>query len=137
MILRHVALTCSSEEKADLFYAHLLGLTKSEPKTLPAELAEAIFSINAELRIINYLDADNCFEIFIAHRSGKNTRQIEHVCLEVDDLERFLEKCRRINTEIMEIRKADKILTFVRDFDGNLFEIKRKALFEDRPASRD
>ena len=51
MVLRHVAVTSRSEEKADAFYADLLGLTKSAPK-------------------------------------------------------------------------ADKILTFVRDFDGNLFEIK-------------
>jgi hypothetical protein len=33
MILRHVALTCSSENNADGFFKNLLGLEKSEPKT--------------------------------------------------------------------------------------------------------
>jgi len=44
MLLRHVGLICSSEENSDKFYQDLLGLNKSEPKTLPSDLSKAIFN---------------------------------------------------------------------------------------------
>ena len=137
MNLKHVALTSSSEEKADAFYADLLDLKKSEPKLLPMELAKAIFNLDRELVMINYQDEQIHFEIFIAAGDDENSPKIEHTCLQVDHLEVFLEKCRRLNVDISRIPKGDKMLTFVRDFDGNLFEIKRSALLEDRPAAQD
>ena len=124
MILRHVGLTASSEEKADAFYADLMGLTKSEPKTLSLELSKAIFNVNRKLVMINYRDEKVHFEIFITPSLGQNNPKIEHTCLEVDDLDKFLAKCRSLNVDITQIPKGDKILTFVRDFDGNLYEIK-------------
>ena len=124
MVLRHVALTSSSEKNADTFYADLLGLTKSEPKTLPFELSKAIFNIDAELLMINYQDENAHFEIFITGSHQGNSRKIEHTCLEVDNLEVLLENCRSLNIDIARIPKGHKTLTFIKDFDGNLFEIK-------------
>ena len=69
MILQHVALTCSSEENADTFYADLLGLTKLEPKALPLELSKAILNIDSELEMINYQDENIYFEILTIVRS--------------------------------------------------------------------
>ena len=124
MDLKHLALTASSEEKADTFYADLLGLTKSEPKILPLKLSKAIFNVARELLMINYRDEKVHFEIFITPSRGENSPKIEHTCLEVDDLDGFLEKSSKLNVDIAQIPKGDKSLTFVRDFDGNLFEIK-------------
>ncbi len=124
MILRHAALTCSSEKNSDKFFKNLLGLEKSEPKTLPRALSKAIFGIDSELPIINYLDEYVHFEIFIYSHSMNRVRQIEHVCLEVDDLQDFLNKCRDLDVGISQIPKGDRTLTFIRDYDGNLFEIK-------------
>jgi len=124
MILRHVALTCSSEKKSDRFYKDLLGLEKTEPKNLAQPLSKAIFNVDTELPMINYRNGQVHFEIFITGHSINNSRQIEHVCLEVDDLQGFLGKCRDLDVEISQIPKGDRILTFIRDFDGNLFEIK-------------
>ena len=124
MILRHVALTCSSEEKSDKFYKNLLGLQKSAPKTIPPTLSKALFDINSELKIINYCNEYLHFEIFFASLSKSSVRRIEHVCLEVDDLATFLEKCRTLQVKIVQVPKEDKLLTFISDDDGNLFEIK-------------
>jgi len=137
MRLKHVALTCSSEEKSDKFYQGLLGLEKSEPKTIESTLSKSIFNLDSELVIINYLNEDIHFEIFIADSSSNRTRQIEHLCLEVGDLNDFLYKCKTLGVEVAQIPKGDKTLIFIKDFDGNLFEIKRSALLEDRPATRD
>ena len=124
MLLRHVALTCSSEKKSDRFYKDLLGLQKSEPKILPVALSRAIFNIVAELVMINYRNEQVHFEIFITDHSVNHSRQVEHTCLEVDDLPDFIKKCNERGIDISQIPKGDRILTFIRDFDGNLFEIK-------------
>ena len=124
MILRHVALTCSSEEKSDKFYKSLLGLQKSAPKTIPAALSKTLFDINSELTIINYLNEYLHFEIFLTSHNNPSVRRIEHVCLEVDDLAAFLEKCRILQVKIVQVPREDNLLTFISDDDGNLFEIK-------------
>lgn len=126
MLLKHVGLACSTEDNADNFYKDLLGLNKSEPKTLPSDLAKAIFKLDAELQIINYMNENIHFEVFITGLPDNQSGQIAHQCLEVEDLAGFIEKCRHLNIEVTQIPKGDKILTFIRDFDGNLFEIKGK-----------
>jgi len=124
MILRHVALTCSSEKKSDRFYKNLLGLEKLEPKILPKLLAKAIFDVDSELLMINYRGEDVHFEIFITGDSKRSGQAIGHVCIEIDNLEVFLKKCDGLVVEVLRIPKGDRLLTFIRDFDGNLFEIK-------------
>ena len=124
MVLRHVGLTCSSEENSDKFYEDLLGLEKSGAKHLPASLSKSIFNLDSELVMITYQGEQVHFEIFITGSNRRNSRNIAHTCLGVDNLEVFLEKCRGLNINIARIPKGDKTLTFIRDFDGNLFEIK-------------
>jgi catechol 2,3-dioxygenase-like lactoylglutathione lyase family enzyme len=124
MILRHVALTCSSEINSDRIFKNLFGLQKSEPKILPRSLSEAIFNVDTELLMINYRSEQVHFEIFITGGSKSTIKQIAHVCFEVDDLETFFKKCRDLEVEVSQIPKGDRTLTFIRDYDGNLFEIK-------------
>ena len=126
MLLRHAGLTCSSEENSDKFYKDLLGLKKSEPKILPSGLSKAIFNLDAELQMINYVDDNIHFEIFIANQFNTPQDRIDHLCLEVDDLAGFIEQCRRMSVEVNLIPKGQNTLTFIKDFDGNIFEIKQK-----------
>jgi catechol 2,3-dioxygenase-like lactoylglutathione lyase family enzyme len=118
-----VALTCSSEEKSDKFYQDLLGLQKSEPKTIPPALSQSLFDINSELKIINYLNENLHFEIFFSEQNRVGGKRIDHVCLHVEDLEALLENCRRLQVKIVQVPKGDKLLTFISDDDDNLFEI--------------
>jgi catechol 2,3-dioxygenase-like lactoylglutathione lyase family enzyme len=126
MYLHHVGLTCRSEEKADTFYVNLLGLKKSEPKILPVDLSSAIFGIASELKIINYTGQSVQFEIFIYGSCQNSHRPIDHICLQVENLEELLQKCRREDVNIIRIPKGESLLTFIRDFDGNLYEIKEE-----------
>ena len=124
MVLRHVGLACRTEENSDRFYKDLLRLEKSEAKALPASLSKSIFNLDSELVCINYRDEHLHFEIFITDRSKDTGRQIEHLCLEVADLNDFLNRCNTLGVEVAYFPKGDKTLIFIRDFDGNLFEIK-------------
>ena len=94
MKLKHVGLVCASEENADAFYGRLLGLAKSEPKTLPRALSQAIFRVDGDLRILNYIGGELHAEIFIASQPAPEAGRIAHVCLEVGDLEAFIQSCR-------------------------------------------
>jgi len=128
MILKHVALVCGSEDNSNKFYGQLLGLTKIDSKILPRELSRQIFKMDSELKIINYADDDIHFEIFITSRKSLNHKRIEHVCIEIGEMELFLEKCQSMGVNVLKIPKGDKLLVFVTDYDGNLFEIKAKTL---------
>jgi catechol 2,3-dioxygenase-like lactoylglutathione lyase family enzyme len=136
MNLLHVALACSSEENADKFFRDLLGLRKAAPKELSSSLARAIFNIDSDFSMINYLDESVRFEIFVktgeiltasedANGTGGN-RRIDHVCLSVEDFREFLEKCRAMGIGVTQVPKGDYVVTFISDYDGNLFEIKQK-----------
>lgn len=125
MIIGHVALACSSVENADKFYGDLLGCRKSEPKILPPSLSASIFSIDSELTIFNYINGSVRFEIFIHDHHRGNERRIDHVCLEVNDIREFIERCRSLNVRFIQIPKGDSMITFACDDDGNLFEIKQ------------
>jgi catechol 2,3-dioxygenase-like lactoylglutathione lyase family enzyme len=124
MMLRHVALVCSSEKNSDRFFKNLLGLEKSEPKILARPLSKAIFNFDGDLLMINYRGEQVHFEIFIADPSVNRLNQIGHVCLEVEDLNAFLNECHHLEIELIQVPKGDRTLTFIRDDDGNLFEIK-------------
>ena len=65
MNVKHVGLVSGSEENADKFFGELLGLTKAEPKTLPAALSQALFGMNSDLKVINFLNDHAHFEISV------------------------------------------------------------------------
>jgi catechol 2,3-dioxygenase-like lactoylglutathione lyase family enzyme len=126
MRVKHVALTCSSEETSDQFYGQLLGLKKVRSKILSSELSSEIFNVEQEFKIVDYQNENMNFEIFVSNQQTSNSKKVEHICLEVDDFDLFLEKCNEIGVHILRIPKGNSFITFIKDFDGNFFEIKAK-----------
>jgi catechol 2,3-dioxygenase-like lactoylglutathione lyase family enzyme len=127
MLLKHVALECSSEEAADKFYESLLGLRKMPSKTIPPALSKKIFNLDIEYTVTIYMDENLQFEIFVSNQKRHEHRKVEHVCLEVDELASFLNKCNALGVKILQIPRGESYLTFISDDDGNLFEIKGRA----------
>ncbi len=126
MRMLHIGVGSSSERNADLFFRELLGLAKSEPYHLPAELSRAIFAIDRELTVINYSAEGIRYEAFIdpLYRAPEPT--VLHSCLEVDDLAGFLARCGAAGLKVKRTPRRDSFVTFISDFDGNLFEVKGK-----------
>lgn len=48
----------------------------------------------------------------------------EHNCIQVKNLETFIEKCRSMEIDVLQVPKGDTRITFIKDDDGNLFEVK-------------
>lgn len=125
MQLKHIALVSSTAENAHRLYKDVLGLKKINEKTIPASLSNEIFNVDAEMKIVNYANDKVHFEIFISNRHHIRADSISHVCLEVEDLEAFLKRCRQNTVEVLQVPKGDALITFVKDIDGSLFEIKK------------
>jgi len=124
MKVRHYGLACRSEETADRFYEELLGLKKLERKTVPAALAGAFFGLSRDLAVLNYAGDGVYFEVFIHEREPSAAPSPAHICLEVEGLAAFLERCRTMGVPVIRAPRGEQWITFVRDYDGNLFEIK-------------
>jgi catechol 2,3-dioxygenase-like lactoylglutathione lyase family enzyme len=126
MKLNHVALVCSSEQRADDFYEGVLELVKMKSFLLSRELARQIFEIDGEVKMKSFLlsrelarqifEIDSecrvlvygnslfTIEVFLATPAPGRETSFEHTCVEV--------------------KKGDRLLTFVKDYDGNRFEVK-------------
>jgi len=123
--LHHVGCVCGSLENAARFYEDIVGLKKIKTSTLNKELAEQIFDISSECEMVTYGNENFNIEIFVvgAH-VPKNIAGFGHFCLQVGDREEFLRNCESSGLTVKRVPKGDSVVTFVKDFDGNLIEIK-------------
>ena len=124
MKIIHIGLGASSEEKADRFFIDILGLEKSEPKTIGKKLAQAIFGINAELLMLRYQGGTVYYEIFVYPNHKVPEKQIAHSCIEVTNLVNIVNKCRDGGLKVVEVPRDSGVIIFISDYDGNLFEVK-------------
>ena len=125
MRLHHVAVVCRSEELADRFYRGILGLRRMKASELHSALGERIFGIARDCRFALYGNEMFSVEVFVHGQAYEKAASYAHICLEVEDREGLLSKCRSEGLTVKEIPRGDQILTFIADFDGNLFEIKQ------------
>jgi hypothetical protein len=104
----------------------LLGLKKAEPKILAAGIGRALFGIARELTVINYIGESAHFEVFVCPEAPTPVTRIEHTCIAVENLPEFLRECEKAQVEIIRVPKGASLITFIKNADGNLFEIKEK-----------
>ena len=126
--LLHICLVSRSIENSDRFFVDILGLEKKDVKHLDALLSKQIFGFEKESAFVYYQNLSLVFEVFINDRKDTVENQIAHICLEITDRELLARKCITAGLEVDRIKKNDNILMFIRDFDGNLYEIKERVL---------
>jgi catechol 2,3-dioxygenase-like lactoylglutathione lyase family enzyme len=127
MNIRHVGLVCRSEGNADRFYGDFLGLKKSGKKLIPPEITKPLFGIAEGLEAVNFTGDAIHLEVFIHDGAGEEIGPIAHVCLDVEDLDALLARARAMDVAVLRAPRGDTEVIFIRDHDGNLFEIKKAA----------
>lgn len=127
MKLHHIAMVCSSIERADRFYEGVLDLKKIKSGTLDREFGEQLFDISQECEMILYGNEDFRIEVFVTVSDPKMKLPYVHVCLEVNDRKSFAKKCEEVGLTVKRIPRGDYLIVFIEDYDGNLFEIKESA----------
>lgn len=120
----HIALQFSDRKQAEIFFTKILGIELNKTFTLSKELSNDIFGIKKEVTVDVYGNNKACFEVFIT--KIKIEHRYEHTCVEIDNKEEFIKKCRNYKIKPIFVKKGIKTLLFIKDFSGNLFEIKEK-----------
>ncbi len=122
----HVAVHNRSRKEAELFYGRILGLDLVYTFTVPADLAQGIFGIPQDLDVFVFGKGDFRIEVFTADAEIPVATAINHICFEIRDRDSFLERCQKEGLDINRIQREQGITVFIKDFNGNLFEIKER-----------
>ena len=122
--LNHVGLQCSERKKAEIFFTKVLQIPKIRTFEVSEELSKTIFGIKNSVEIDVYDNGKTKFEVFITKKMKDSC--YEHICIEVDSKEEFIDRCKKYNIKPLLIKKEGKDLLFVKDFSDNLYEVKEK-----------
>jgi hypothetical protein len=120
----HIALQNSDKKQAEIFFTKILKLPLIKTFTISDELSNEIFGFNQDVIVDVYGNEESCFEVFISKK--QINKGYEHTCIEINDKKNFINKCKRYKIEPIFVKKGTKTLLFIKDFSGNLFEIKEK-----------
>lgn len=124
MQLNHVGIISNSRELAERFYHDFLGLTMTKEGVLPPALSEQIFSVSHAVTMLVYEKDGIKLEIFICPECKQPSPDFRHIGLYVNDLASLLEKAREFGVEHITGHKGSRTVHFLKDFSGNLIEIK-------------
>jgi methylmalonyl-CoA/ethylmalonyl-CoA epimerase len=126
MVLSHIGIVNISEEEAVRFYAGFLGFEKTREFLVSAELSEQIFSVSREIKVLVFEKEGAKLEAFICPECRLPSPDFSHFGLLVDDLKAIREKARGWAVDFIEGRSGEKVVHFLKDFSGNLIEIKAR-----------
>ena len=123
-LLNHVALQYTNRKKAKIFFTDILGIPKIRSFTVSDDLSEKIFGIEKTVDVDVFDNGNVRFEIFITGQKSKPS--FLHTCIEIDNKDGFINRCKKNGLKPYTIPKGEKELLFVRDFSDNLYEVKEK-----------
>lgn len=126
MQLNHIGIINRSEEEALRFYQDFLGLEKIKEIRLSPELSEQLFALYQEIKVLVFEKAGLKIEVFIADFQLGHPN-FTHFGIIVKDIPVIAEKAKRSDVEVIIGKHKEKIVYFLKDFSGNLIEIKQTA----------
>jgi methylmalonyl-CoA/ethylmalonyl-CoA epimerase len=126
MLLNHVGIINENEDKAVRFYHDLLGFEKTREFLVSPGLSEQLFSISREIKVLVFERDGIKLEVFICPECRQPLPDYRHVGLLLDDFQEIKEKAKKTGAELIVGRTAEKTVYFLKDFSGNLIEIKKK-----------
>lgn len=121
-IIQHIAIQYKNRKQAETFFTKILGIPLKKTFTVSKDLSDAIFGLKEEVTVDVYSDEKAYFEIFITKIQIKHG--FEHIGLEINDKEEFINRCKNYDIEPIYVKKGEKTLLFIKDYAGNIFEIK-------------
>ncbi|MEW6599704.1 MAG: VOC family protein [Nitrospirota bacterium] len=126
MLLNHVGLTNKSEEDAVLFYRDFLGFELTRKSVVTKTLSEQLFSVQGDLGMLVFEKDGIKIEVFISPAYTLPAPDINHIGLLLNNFWEVVEKAPQAGVKVIIGKSKDKTVYFIRDFSGNLIEIKQK-----------
>lgn len=123
----HIAVWNSCEKNAYVFYHDILGFEYLYEFHATKRVVEDIFVLNEPMNIIVFGNEGTKIEVFINDIRSLAQHPINHICFDVENVEDVMEKVEKMNLPRRIIKRNEHNIIFIKDFDGNLFEIKSMA----------
>jgi len=120
-----VAVGRSSEREADRLFGELLGLEKTRTRDLPPDLSESFFGRRDPCRMIDYERDGVRVEVFVPEGALGRVDTYGHLCLVVEDRAALLARAAEIGLQELAVEREGRRIVFLRDADGNLYEIQQ------------
>ncbi len=125
MQLNHIGIINKSEEQALQFYKDFLGLEKTKEILLSPELSEQLFALSQEIKVLVFENDGIKIEVFISDFQPANPN-FTHFGVMLNNFSEITEKAQRSNVDIIIGKHKEKTVYFLKDFSGNLIEVKQK-----------
>ena len=125
----HFGLFTSRPKELQAFYEKKLGFKFEERKELPAGLMKRIFGIHSVCELVKLSYEEFLLEIFSPADMVLEKRNIyadgyNHWGMRVEDLEEFIRQVEKKGVNILKIGNKGSLIFFIKDPDGNLFEVQ-------------
>ena len=120
--LEHIGLSVSDHKEIERFYTNVLGMKPVKNFVLRKDLAATIFEIDEEINVFLLQKDKVVFEVFITKEYRKQA--FDHVCFSINNRENFINKVIKSGYKVIRIEREFFDLIFIKDKDGNIFEIK-------------
>lgn len=125
MLLNHIGIINKNEELAIRFYKDFLGLEKTKEVILSPELSKQLFSLSQEIKVLVFEKDGIKIEVFISDFKHAQP-DLAHFSIMLDNFTEITEKAKQSNVDIIIGKHKEKTVYFIKDYCGNLIEIKQK-----------
>lgn len=123
-MIDHVCIEVSSKERCREVFKEVLGLKPAYSFGIEKDFMERMFEIHNSCEAVVYQAGDTKIEVFIRPEMAKSSSDTAHLCLLVPDREGVLKSAEEKGMTILHHPRDGRPLYYIRDHDGNLYEIK-------------
>jgi catechol 2,3-dioxygenase-like lactoylglutathione lyase family enzyme len=125
----HVGIFTSNMKRSANFYMKMLGFKREKEDVFTRSLMKKALGMNSDCMMIRLVSGDVRLELFqpISIRLAKrlnNTSGYNHWGYRVGDKKKFVRRLRRKGVPIIEVRRNEHTVFFIKDPDGNRVEIR-------------
>ncbi|NVM18104.1 MAG: VOC family protein [Candidatus Lokiarchaeota archaeon] len=126
MRIEHIAVSSNTEEDSEDFFTKLLDMKRERTFLVSEDLTEQFFGVRKEQKIIRYGNDEMSVEVFITDDNSKKIDKFTHICLIIEDREKLIERAKQLNFKLIKVprKNSDGYYLFLKDYFGNLYEIK-------------
>lgn len=125
MLLNHVGVFNKNREDALGFYRDFLGFEFTRETAVPRELSEQLFTVSRDITMMVFEKNGIKVEVFICPECRQPSPHLSHTGFLLENFPEVLTKASKSGVDLITGRTKDKTVYFIRDFSGNLIEIKQ------------
>lgn len=123
-MIDHICIDMSSQANCREVFEEVLGLSAAYSFWIDGEFMDRMFGVKAGCAAAVYRAGDMKIEVFIRPELERPVSRTAHLCLAVPDRKKVLESARARGLAVLHHPRAGRPLYYIRDRDGNYFEIK-------------